>query len=729
MASPYASGGVVNLQNTTGTANSYKGPTTVASNCKIVLGANNQIPDDSVLLLDTGSTVDFAGFSDVVKSVGNRSGTGGSIPLGAGTLTINDPAGESYAGGITGSSGSKIIKKGSGVWTLTGSQSAWDAEIQDGTWGIAGVNGLGANTVTIKGGKLASNGTTGRLVRAATVSLEGNAALGDTANTGPLVFTNYYTGAGSTWTIVGGTRTLTVNSTVYINGNIGEDASGRGLIKSGTGSLYLNGANTYSGKTTISRGTVYINSIGGVGGGASALGAPTTASEGTIEIGGASYTGTLRYTGGGDSTDRVVDLSGTTYGATIYASGSGPLIFTSDFTATGAGSKSLTLRGTSTGGNKIGGAIVDNSGENTTALTKTDAGKWILGGVNTYTGDTTITTGTLQVDGSIGNSAVTVAAAGTLSGSGAIGGAVVVNGTLSVGSSIGELTTGPLTLNGGGTNLWEIANATGAAGTGWDHLVVNGDLTVAATTDSKFTVKVAGDIANFDEDTEYSWAMASPSGTVSGFDAAKFAVDYADVANDLAGGTFEVEEGSVKVKFKPNHTPVANDAPFTAAKGIPLRIKVADLLSGYTSDADSDARALVSVGTPASGAASINGDYIYYTPGAAASDSFSYTVRDTRAYRAGDTVRTASANINVTVQDNGGTAQNIAFENGALTVTFQAVPGLHYDVERAQDPGGPWSALAGYANITPNSGGKITVTDTQPDGWSQAYYRLKWLGN
>src|SRR5262249_49575804 len=77
--------------------------------------------------------------------------------------------------------------------------------------------------------------------------------------------------------------------------------------------------------------------------------------------------------------------------------GSAPLSFTSSFTATGAGSKTLNLQGSNTGANTISGAIVDNSATNKTSVSKSGAGTWVLAGANTYTGTTTVNTGSLQI--------------------------------------------------------------------------------------------------------------------------------------------------------------------------------------------------------------------------------------------------------------------------------------------------------------------------------------------
>src|SRR5262249_31431161 len=106
------------------------------------------------------------------------------------------------------------------------------------------------------------------------------------------------------------------------------------------------------------------------------------------------------------------NLAGTTGGGAIDASGTGTLVFSSAFTATGAGIKTLTLQGTGNG--TVQGAIVNNSGTNTTAVTKTGTGTWTFSAVSSYTGGTTVSAGTLK-------NGINSALAGT--------GALTVNGT------------------------------------------------------------------------------------------------------------------------------------------------------------------------------------------------------------------------------------------------------------------------------------------------------------
>ncbi|MDP9938395.1 Ig-like domain-containing protein [Ectopseudomonas alcaliphila] len=119
----------------------------------------------------------------------------------------------------------------------------------------------------------------------------------------------------------------------------------------------------------------------------------------------------------------------------------------------------------------------------TGALTKAGAGELTLSNSNTNAGTTTVSAGTLVVDGST-SSATTVASGSTLAGSGTLGGDVTVQngGTLSPGSSgAGTLTVnGNLTLDFGSTLVLDINGAT--AGTGYDRVVVNGVVDVSGAT-------------------------------------------------------------------------------------------------------------------------------------------------------------------------------------------------------------------------------------------------------
>jgi autotransporter-associated beta strand protein len=103
----------------------------------------------------------------------------------------------------------------------------------------------------------------------------------------------------------------------------------------------------------------------------------------------------------------------------------------------------------------LGGPETD---ENNFNLDKAGGGTMILGGNNTYTGTTTVSGGTLLVNGALADGAVTVTG-GSLGGIGVVNGPVTVQagGTLSPGESIGTLSVNnTLTLAAGSTTFVEV---------------------------------------------------------------------------------------------------------------------------------------------------------------------------------------------------------------------------------------------------------------------------------
>lgn len=233
-----------------------------------------------------------------------------------------------------------------------------------------------------------------------------------------------------------------------------------------------NSGNTFSGGVTVGSGSLYTPSVGNIGS-ASALG-----TNGTINVGVTTYSGSLVYTGSGETSNKSLNLAGTTGSASIWSSGTGGLTLTGTVTATGAGAKTLNLSGNNntTYINTISGAIVDSSGGATSVAKNNGKNIWRLSGVNTYTGTTTVSTGTLLIDGSIGAGAVSVASGATLGGHGIIGGnTTIASGAfLAPGNSPGLLTfNSALTLSG--TTLLEIDGTT--RGTTYDALNVGGLLT------------------------------------------------------------------------------------------------------------------------------------------------------------------------------------------------------------------------------------------------------------
>jgi hypothetical protein len=290
-----------------------------------------------------------------------------------------------------------------------------------------------------------------------------------------------------------------------------------------------------------------------------------------------------------------------------------------------------------------------------------------------------------------------------------------------------------MVLAGGSAYRWELNDATGGAGTGWDLLNVTGDLNIEATSGNTFAINLwslngttPGLAANWNNDTTNTFTIATPSGVVNGFAANKFTLNDANFSNDLAGGTFAIEEGSLKLKFTPNHAPVATSITNNRAPNLTWKIKIADVLATLTSDVDGDARGLTVVGTSTNGVTvTTNATHILYSNPNNVEDEFIYTVRDVGpAYRLGDTVRTATGTIRITVSAPAGTNQNavaISFTNGVVGMQFAGIPGYAYDIQRATNltPPVAWTTL--WTTNAPPLGLFDYIDLTPPVG--QAYYR------
>ena len=197
-----------------------------------------------------------------------------------------------------------------------------------------------------------------------------------------------------------------------------------------------------------------------------------------------------------------------------------------------------------------GGAFIDTQGFNVAialalqgsgGLNKQGAGKLTLSGNSTYSGDTTVEAGTLEVTGSL-SGAVTVQSGGLLSGTGTLRAATLQSGgriTPGVGG-IGTLHTQDETWNGGGTYLWDINAPAGTPGTNWDFIDAAGALNIAATSGNKFTLGINGSVSGLTFYTDYDWTILTASSGFGGtFDASKFAFDTTGFTSNT-GGAFSV---------------------------------------------------------------------------------------------------------------------------------------------------------------------------------------------
>jgi fibronectin-binding autotransporter adhesin len=422
----YAGGGTITING----ANSNTGSSVQTAGSNIIIGNSAAFGTSTLSLNSNGGKltagINLVGANAIANAVtwnanatlGNSGANGfefsGTQDLGGAARTINSStsAGVTFdnvisndlGGGLTIStaSGSVVTLKGantySGITTISGTGGVSVSAIgTSGNPGNLGTNstirigsGTSAGSLTYTG----SGETTDRTIDLGGTT--GGATIDTTGATGPLVIIGNVTasGAGSK------TLTLTGGNNDNIQGIISDNsvANTTSILKNGSGTWILSGANTYSGGTTIRSGTLSVSSLGNAGN------PGNLGTAATINLGNTTGTGTLGYTGAGETTNRVINLNGTTGGATIDTTGAtGGLVFSSNLTATGVGAKTLTLQG-NTANNAINGVVVDSSG-GATSLVKTGTGTWALGGLNTYTGTTTLKNGTLSVSvlGTTGN--------------------------------------------------------------------------------------------------------------------------------------------------------------------------------------------------------------------------------------------------------------------------------------------------------------------------------------
>jgi autotransporter-associated beta strand protein len=196
------------------------------------------------------------------------------------------------------------------------------------------------------------------------------------------------------------------------------------LTKAGPGKWVLAGANTFSGTTTISGGTLSVSSDANLGA------APASATPGSLTINGGALSASASFT---LNANRGIDVGPTgTNSLGDNASGNGTIDVASGQTLT------------------YGGIIDNNTSTNVGGLVKTSAGTLTLSGANSYTGDTTISAGTLALSGSgsiAASSDLIIAAGATFDVSGVSGGY-----TLAVGQSL-LATNGPTATINGSLNL------------------------------------------------------------------------------------------------------------------------------------------------------------------------------------------------------------------------------------------------------------------------------------
>ncbi|MCW1886673.1 autotransporter-associated beta strand repeat-containing protein [Luteolibacter flavescens] len=464
-------------------------------------------------LASTFTVMNAADTATIGETLANNTGTASSLTkAGAGTLNLNGAAGSSYSGGTTINAGTLIAShEGSlGVGpvvnnatlnlnkanvTFTGISTALsgagtvnvtalgtvansvmlngDHSNFTGTWNIGVGATAGAGRVWMNGPDNAA-ATINVLPHATFFSTAGihHAAItlggGDTGEslgqfrldtagntwTGPITLAGEMTGAGDG--IVG-----TNAGPVYMTGIISESGGSRPLTKVGGGTLVLSGNNSYSGATRIMGGNISVASINNSG----ASGPLGT--NALISLGTGGTAGTLLYTGTGETTNRTFDLGGTSGTGGINHSGTGLLKITGNVTASGLGSRALSLNGSTAGTGEISGQIQDNTTTGSTTLGANFAAAATtitLASVDGITvgaaiSGTGIASGTTVTAINTGTRVVTVTPA--TSGAGTAGAIITVAGVVNRTSVVKNNGTGLWTLSGNNTFTGNVTVNTG----------------------------------------------------------------------------------------------------------------------------------------------------------------------------------------------------------------------------------------------------------------------------
>ncbi len=445
-----------------------------------------------------------AGAGTLTLSGGNNAYSAADVTIDGGTLQI-------------GATESSTTIFSSATRTVTVNSGATLAFVYRNAFGTVG--STPNTTVVVDGGTVVtSNGTTGAVNVLRDLTLRNGATLEATKNYSPYqtyqltgtvtvdgaTASSITSGAGNGGVAVGngvdddGITTFNVADVtsssaadLTISAVIGNsDASGQdigGLTKSGAGSLFLTAANSYTGVTTVSAGSLVIGDGGTSGslndGSDIVIDSGATLhwnrSNSDLGFGNAiSGSGTFLKSGGGE-----IGLTGSTTFSGLFDIQAGKIGLPSATSVDGAPSVNLAAGGTlslgtgfsggtATIGNLSGSGTVDtafggsndtrtlsvNQSSDTTfsgtladassrllALTKTGSAKLTLDGTNTYTGATTIAAGTLALgsSGSLASPLIDIASGATFDVS-AVPGFTLTSGQRlgGAGSVLGDLAFG-----------------------------------------------------------------------------------------------------------------------------------------------------------------------------------------------------------------------------------------------------------------------------------------------
>ena len=318
-------------------ANTNSGATTMNAG-SLTSGASNVISDTSAVVLSPTASntalLDLAGFNDSILSltIGGAAATASTVQTGAGTLNLlgdvtydatNSPGQATISGIVslggtgtpatrtfvigdstpavdmvvsaqlidgTGSAGDSLVKSGPGTLSLTSATSDYTGatSINGGTLAVSKlangglISSIGDSTSTasnlvINGGTLAYNGTGDTSDRQFTI---GSTATITSSGTGPIALSSTtspaYLGTDTSPILtLGGSNTgANLLAAPIVDNGTGDTA----LVKNGTGTWVLSGANAYGGTTTVSQGVLQVGN--GTSGAINGTGSVTVVTNG-----------------------------------------------------------------------------------------------------------------------------------------------------------------------------------------------------------------------------------------------------------------------------------------------------------------------------------------------------------------------------------------------------------------------------------------------------------------
>jgi autotransporter-associated beta strand protein len=451
--------GTLTLSNS---ANAYTGATRINAGILAVGGGDAIKNDQAVILANSAGASLQLNANETILNVTGGGLSGGNVNVQGNTLTLSSTGNYTFSGRFTGSSSGGVIKQGAGTLTLSNKNTfAGTFTLEGGAVEFQyGNDGTGAIIPLSSGGAFnMANGTTLRFNPQTNLAWGtfGNAL--QAANGGSPAYPYGWT-FDNDINIISGTANVRVTgneNTIRFTGDVTGSTSGSQTLAIYSGGIAVGSgdreANTFAG-------TIQNGSGGTLGVNVDFAGASSTAQAAFVNLSGQNtFTGPLVVTNSkglvaGATTGGYVGIGGEMYASTsTFVTGNGYL-GGGNYTNTISLATGTTLVYLSSANQTLGGEI---SGAGALRVEAPTNGILTLSTDNTYTGATTVNSGSLIINGSTSTtSIVSVASGATLGGIGTIGGDTTISGTLSPGSSPGTLTfTNDLTLNNGAIYAFE----------------------------------------------------------------------------------------------------------------------------------------------------------------------------------------------------------------------------------------------------------------------------------